>query len=221
MAYTFKDHGTWSEYVPDPMPDWTKLAGGQVIFLRRDSDGIDWYAYRNADDTFQAGSVLANTIKDPTAGREVIKAVFRDPSMIFPVGQRLIEIFGVEPTDQKPHNLFAEMVFDPATHTLSDQPPQPIMSVRDYQFAGQAAAEGIISDDDAMAWVANGKTPQKLIDAVTASVPDPDRRKRVLLFLAGTTIFPRNHELTPILAASFGKDTGAKLDAFFQAASDR
>lgn len=103
-------------------------------------------------------------------------------------------------------------------------PPVAVMvpsSVYDYQFAGQAAAEGIITDDDAMKWVAQGITPQKLIDAVTANVTDPDRQKRVLLFLAGTTMFPRNHELTPLLAASFGKDTPDKLDAFFVAAGKR
>lgn len=99
--------------------------------------------------------------------------------------------------------------------------PAMTVSVFDYQFAGQAAAENIISDDDALAWVGTGKTPDRLIVAVKTKITDPDRQKRVLLFLAGTTSFPRYHELTPLLAASFGKDTPEKVDAFFLAASKR
>lgn len=223
MAYTVKDHGQWEKYVPNPLPKWAVGLpdGRSVMFMRRVSDGVDWYEYRNAGTNFQAGSVLSCTLLNPSDGIETLKAVVRDVSQLTPAGQRVIEIFGFDPADDKPWNTLAWMTYDPIAKTLGPPAPDPVLSVKDYQFAGQAAAEGIISSDDALQWVTVGKVPQVLIDAVKANVTDPERQGRVLLFLAGTTIYPRNHELTPILAASFGKDTPEKLDAFFAAAAKR
>lgn len=134
MVYTVKDHGTWSPYTPDPMPEWATAFGGSVVFLRSDVTGMDWYSYRNADGSFQPGAVLANTLKDPVTGREAVKAVFRDPSMLFPSGQRLIEILGVDPSVTDPLALFEEMTFDPASLTFSapvvPTPPQPTSCTR-------------------------------------------------------------------------------------------
>lgn len=219
MTYTVKDHGTWSLYKPSTMPDWAEGMGIPVAYAKRDGDGVDWYEYRKT--AFGAGSVLCTVLLDPSDGIETVKAVFRDASMLFPANHRLIEVEGFDPADDKPHNTFAWMVYDAKANALLPALPPKVVAVADYQFAGQAAAEGIISDQDALDWVTIGRTPQKLIDAVTASVTDAERRKRVILFLAGTTNFPRFHELTPLLAASFGKDTPAKVDAFFAAASKR
>lgn len=223
MNITIIDHGRWESYTPDPMPAWVTEAGPgyRIGFARRVEDGVDWYEFLKAGDAFQPNPLVCTVLLNPYDGIETVKAVTRDPTTLFPAKQRLIEITGHDVEDTKPHNEFAWMTYDPATKTLSDPVPEPIISVRDYQFAGQASAEGIISDDAAMAWVATGKTPDTLIEAVKAKVTDPDRQKRVLLFLAGTTIFPRMHELTPLLAASFGKDTPEKVDAFFRAASQR
>lgn len=229
MEYEFKDLGVWQPYMPDTLSPQQQAANAEVagmglgpaVYLKRESDGKDWYEFRNAADSFADGAVLVCALHDPATGLETMDATQRDKNLTFPAGQRLIQVLGVDPADPKPFKLFKGKIYDPTTNTMSDPPPPQVQSVKDYQFAGQAAAEGIISDDDAMKWVAQGITPQVLIDAVTASVTDPDRRKRVLLFLAGTTAFPRNHELTPLLAASFGKDTPAKLDAFFYAASLR
>jgi hypothetical protein len=118
MTYTIKDHGTWAPYTPDPLPEWAVTMGGSVAFLRSDVTDEDWYAYRNAEGTFQPGSVLAQTLKGTAPGRETVKATFRDPSMAFPSGQRLIEIFGVEP-DADPLALFEEKTFDPVALTFS------------------------------------------------------------------------------------------------------
>lgn len=223
MPYSVTDHGLWKPYTPDPVPDWAQQVvsiGGTVVFLQRVSDGMDFYQFRNAN-PFAPDAVVAATQVAASLGLEIVKSVFRDTSMIFPSGQRLIEIDGVDPSITDPHNLFTEQVYDPAAKTFSPQPPPKVQAVRDYQFAGEAAARGIISDDAAMAWVSAGKTPQSLIAAVQQAVTDPDRQKRVLLFLAGTTLFPRNHELTPILAQSFGIKTADALDQFFADASKR
>jgi hypothetical protein len=210
------------------MPDWAEAAtviGGTILFMRRD-DGIDWYDYIRAEARFQEGAVLALTIAGADAGSEMVGAIYRDPTKLIPFSQRVIEIDGVPASEDKPHNLFEWLTYHPDSLSFSGvagppQAPEPDLTVKDYQFAGQAAAEGIITDDAAMAWVATGKTPDRLIEAVKQAVPDPDRQKRVLLFLAGTTTFPLSHELTPILAASFGKNTPELVKAFFLAASQR
>lgn len=219
---TIIDHGQWEPYQPDPLPAWAQMPGvlGRVAFARRLSDGQDWYEYLKTK-PFPSTSIVATVLLDPSNSVETVKAVFRDPTMIFPHSQRVIEIVGHDVDDDKPHNEFAWMTYDPATKTLGDPLPQPIISVHDYQFAGQAAAEKIITDDDADKWVTTGVIPERLVAAVQQAVPDAERQRRVLLFLKGTTVFPRFHELTPLLAASFGKDTPAKVDAFFEAASKR
>ena len=222
MAAKVKDLGTWSRYVPEIMPDWVGDVppGYAFNFARRDSDGLDWYAFRAAEGSFTEGYLLGMTY--PHAQGETIQAVVRDRTAApVPIGMRVVEIEDVDPDNVTPWKAYEQRIYDPATQTIGDLPEPVILSVRDYQFAGQAAAEEIISDDAAMAWVATGKTPDTLIAAVKAKITDPDRQKRVLLFLAGTTSFPIGHELTPLLAASFGKDTPEKLKAFFLAASKR
>lgn len=127
MAFTVKDHGTWSPYTPDPLPEWANVLGGAVAFLRSDAGGVDWYVYGKRENVFQPGSVFAHTLKDEASGREAVKAVFRDPSMAFPAGQRLIEISGVDP-DADPLALFEEKTFDPVALTFSAPaaPPLPV-----------------------------------------------------------------------------------------------
>lgn len=102
-------------------------------------------------------------------------------------------------------------------------PPPPVVPaiVADYQFSGQAAAEGIISFEEAMAWTARGEIPAVLLAAVDQAVADQERRKAVLLFLAGAKDYPRHHPLTPILGPLLGKDDDAALDAFWIAAGAR
>ncbi|MDP4005054.1 hypothetical protein [Methylobacterium sp. NEAU K] len=129
MTYTLKEHGTWSPYTPNPMPQWAAALGNSIKFLRSDASGVDWYTYRGGARSFAAGSVLATTLKNPATGVESVKAVGRDPSMLFPSGQRLIEISGVDPTEANPLGLFEEMTFDPVSLTFSapvaPTPPPP------------------------------------------------------------------------------------------------
>ncbi len=94
-------------------------------------------------------------------------------------------------------------------------------TVWDWQFAGEAAAEGIITTQEALDWVGAGHVPASLVAAVDAAVTDPDAHARVVLFLTGASQFPRAHPLTAVLGAAFGKDTPDKLDAFFAAAGAR
>lgn len=123
--YTLKDHGTWVPYTPDPLPDWHSqvVAMGQItMFLKRESDGVDWYEYRNTPNRFGENSIVFNTLHYPNKDEEIVKAVFRDFTMIFPQNQRLVEVIGIDPSVEKVHKLFTEMVYDPKTQTLSGEP---------------------------------------------------------------------------------------------------
>jgi hypothetical protein len=222
MPYPVKDHGLWEPYTPNPLPDWAQAVSGFAIaFSRRKSDGMDWYEYRNADGTFADNAVLATTYFYDSLDVEQVMAVSRDETRIAPANMRVIEINGVDPSITDPENLFSGQAYDPVAKTFGPMPPPKVFSVSDYQFAGQAAADGFITQSEAMDWVARGVIPPSLVADVQQNIADPDRQQRVLLFLAGTTAFPRYHELTPVLATAFGITTSADLDAFFTAASKR
>jgi hypothetical protein len=128
MAYTIEDLGIWQPYTPDVISPEAQAATamglGVVVFLRRESDGRDWYEFRDADGSFTEGGVLACALFDPGTGLETVDATQRDERMIFPAGQRLLEITGVPADDEKPFKLFKGKVYDPATNTIVD-PPEP------------------------------------------------------------------------------------------------
>ena len=129
MPYTIKDHGVWKPYTPDPLPEWAASAssiGGAIVFIRRDSDRVDFYDYLKTK-PFGKDAIVANTIASQGTKVETVGSVFRDPTMILPFNQRLIEILGVDPSETKPHNLLAWLIFDPDTLTFSGEPvpPQP------------------------------------------------------------------------------------------------
>lgn len=224
MAPKIIDLGFWSTYVPETLPEWAAELppGMRPAFVRRESDGADWYQFRTLSDSFTEGYLMATTLLESNSHLEVVMGIHRDPSTTaVPINMRVIEIEDLDPSDPTPWKAYEGRIFDPQSLTIGDLWAPPIMSVRDYQFAGQANAEGIINDQETDDWVATGVVPERLVQAVKSNVPDVERQRRVLLFLRGTTVYPRFHELTPLLAASFGKDTPEKLGAFFLAASQR
>jgi hypothetical protein len=139
MAYEVKDHGTWTAYVPDPMPDWAKELplGATPIFIKRDGDGVDFYEYRKRPGVFKEGALVATTLRDTRTGDEIVMAIFRDHGMPFPNNQRLIEIDGVDPDDPKPWKLFEQTIYDPETKTFLGEPglkpPEVVLSVSSAQ----------------------------------------------------------------------------------------
>ncbi|RUP22648.1 hypothetical protein [Methylobacterium sp.] len=224
MTLNIKDLGIWEVYTPEKMPEWTNdiPAGYKALFARRKSDGVDWYDFRKAANSFTPGYLLAMTSEDPFSKFRVVQGVYRDrTAAAVPTNLQVIEIEDINPNDATPWKQYEQRAFDPSTLTIGDLWTRPVISVQDYQFAGQANAEGILTDEETDDWVGSGVVPQSLVDAVKKLITDKDRQRRVLLFLRGTKSFPRFHELTPLLAASFGKDTPEKVDAFFNAASKR
>ncbi|RZK44494.1 MAG: hypothetical protein EOO61_03615 [Hymenobacter sp.] len=107
------------------MPDWAQSneTGGYLpAFLKRESDDRDYYEFKRDGLNSSENTILALTLLYPSTGKEIVKAVYKDHSLAFPVNQRLLEIFGVDPEETKPHNLFTEMVYDPKSQTLSGEP---------------------------------------------------------------------------------------------------
>lgn len=99
-------------------------------------------------------------------------------------------------------------------------PPEPVpASISDRQFAHELRTRGLITQAEALSFVARGEIPaplQALIDAL----PTAQARDDAELLLAGATVFERAHPLTAIFAAGFGWDE-TQTDDFFRAAGAR
>ncbi|MCJ2086741.1 hypothetical protein MKK88_12170 [Methylobacterium sp. E-005] len=132
MTITIKDHGVWNLYVPEVLPDWAieVLAGGvRAAFSRRDGDGVDWYEYRMTPNRWAPESLVATTQSFPGVDGETVQGVFRDFTMPFPMGMRVIEILGVSEDDEKPHKLFEQQRFDLSTLTIAPFPEKPAAAI--------------------------------------------------------------------------------------------
>jgi hypothetical protein len=111
------DHGSWSRYTPTTLPEG---APPTALFIRRDSDGTDWYDYAKTATNFQP-STLKMTVTN-----NIVSTVAEDPTLLFPQGATLLEIFGTPLGDQ--HDAWSQCGYDPATQTFTD-PPDPITEV--------------------------------------------------------------------------------------------
>lgn len=88
--------------------------------------------------------------------------------------------------------------------------------ISDRQFAQQVAAEGLITEAEALAWVSAGAIPAAL-NAIVEALPAEQRFTGQML-LAGATQFERAHPLTDALGAAMGKSP-AELDDLWRAAA--
>jgi hypothetical protein len=101
------DHGVWHRYEPVPRPEHLPW---NIMFCRRDSDGMDWYEYLKGNELTQTS--LKMTVLD-----DVVRAVTRDASMLFPQGCRVIEVVGDDHPD--PQAKYGGMVYDAKSKALS------------------------------------------------------------------------------------------------------
>lgn len=130
MAYTIKDHGYWSAYTPDPVPEWVQdVPGGRVLFVRQGSNGPDWYEYRKTG--FAAGTLVAMAFLENRTGQEVIMGVYpdRDNMAVPPPGTHVLEISGTDPADPKPWAQFEQRIYDPKAKAIGDVWKAPLLSV--------------------------------------------------------------------------------------------
>ena len=219
------DHGQWESYTPDPMPAWVTEMGPQYRFnfARRVSDGVDWYEFVHRANAFQDNPVVCSVLVNPADGVETVKAVTRDPQKLFPGGQRLIEITGHDVEDDKPHNEFAWLTYDPATKTLngSNTPElggnNPLgEALPDWRFFTQLAIDGIITPAEAEA-TSSGEMPQLMKDAL-AMITDPGKRLVATMKVKNATMFYRKDDMVAFVAGyitglgEYGVWDDARLD---------
>src|SRR4051812_26130640 len=81
-----KDHGKWVSYSPDPHPEHYPK---NVIFAKRESDGIDWYDYVRGDH-FEKDTM--KFILEERDGKTCIRTPAVEADRLFPVGGRLVEV---------------------------------------------------------------------------------------------------------------------------------
>lgn len=88
--------------------------------------------------------------------------------------------------------------------------------ISDRQFAEQAAIAGLITQDEALAWVGPGTIPAEML-ALVGGLPAGSQFPAKMM-LAGATTFDRTHPLVAELATAFGWSTD-QLNAFWSAAA--
>ena len=76
------DHGEWTAYEPERLPPG--LGGQRVMFARRVSDQRDWYDFQR--------ELRNDNIKLTVSPEGTVQATYRDASMLFPAGMRVLEV---------------------------------------------------------------------------------------------------------------------------------
>jgi len=94
--------------------------------------------------------------------------------------------------------------------------PEPAsLSISDRQFAHQLRNMGVITQAEALAFVARGELPAQL--AAIVSAMEPTARDDAELLLSGAVVFHRNHPFTEAIGTAFGW-TSEQIDEFFSEA---
>lgn len=102
-------------------------------------------------------------------------------------------------------------------YNVEDVPAYVPQSISDRQFAHVLALQGLISQDEALAWVKTGDVPAAL-QALVDKIPDPTIKFSAQMLLAGATVFERDHPMTAQLAAGLGMSS-EQVDDLWRAAA--
>jgi len=92
------------------------------------------------------------------------------------------------------------------------RPDASIGSISDRQFFQQLAAQGIITQAEALAAVKTGTIPATL-QAIVNALP-PDQQFPAQMLLSGATVFERKHPLTSAVGSAYGWSS-VQVDQFF------
>jgi hypothetical protein len=117
------DHGKWVLYQPDKLPEH---APPGALFVRRESDGVDWYEYIKDENSFAADTVKFTALWQDIHNGFTISAATRDPARLFPAGQLVREIIDYHGSDD-PQVELGEKLYNPDTHRLRDRPELPAL----------------------------------------------------------------------------------------------
>jgi hypothetical protein len=136
------DHGVWVRYTPEVLPE---TAPNGAIFAKRESDGVDWYDYVRPDflrmhppkqptyDTngkviepnlksnFHPDGIVCNVFHHRDHDAHIVGATVRgDPTAVYAINQRIIEITGY--TGDDPHKDFGGKVYDHVSKKFGEKP---------------------------------------------------------------------------------------------------
>lgn len=114
------DHGKWQPYQPDTLPEHAPLG---AMFVRRESDGVDWYAYSRDVKNFGADTVKFTALWQDIHNGYVVSAATRDVTRLFPAAQLVRELTEFHGSD--PQAELGVKRYDPDSNTLHDLPPPP------------------------------------------------------------------------------------------------
>jgi len=81
------DHGTWTSYKPERT---SADAPENALFLRRESDGADWYAYVRSGKHFRPDTV--KLVLEQRDSETVVRTVAVEAPRLFPINGHVVEI---------------------------------------------------------------------------------------------------------------------------------
>ena len=114
------DHGKWLPYVPDTIPQGLPA---NILWARREGDGVDWYDYSRDKNSFSEGSLVFIAHEQPSVSGLVIGAAVRDVSLLFPANAVVAEITDYVGAD--PQGELGRKIFDRQGKTIGEWPKHP------------------------------------------------------------------------------------------------
>jgi len=205
-------HGFW-QLVPPHHREDEEQDFSSILFATRESDGVDWYEFSRSD-ALSDDAVKMIAVVPPGQQEMIISTVSRDATMLFPaapdVPGLLLEVSGLEGTDEEIRSAYVGRIFDPETNEING-PFQPVPQyITDRQFFQALALRGIITRDEALAAVATGAIPPEMEHMISQHTPD--EQFAIRMYLAGQTQFDRYHTLVALFAEDFQLTTGQMDD---------
>lgn len=201
------DLGTWTTYKPNP---WPSEMPPEVLFAKRDSDGVDWYEYLKTPDTFYDDDVIAVAALEN--GQWIIKVATRDATRLWPAGRKVL--VWTDETSDDPQTKYGEKVYNGTAIVDNSFIPVPQL-ISDRQFFQQLAIAGIITEEEALA--ANAAVIPSAILTIINGLP-AEIQFSVKMLISGATVFEREHPMTEAIGAAYGW-TANQIDDFFRAAA--
>ncbi len=145
------------------------------------------------------------------------RIVVNDPQDWSPDGEDNAAILESDEAPMAIGGTYIDGVYAPPVATpVEPLPPVVPATISKRQFYQQAAVDGFITTNEALAAVTTGAIPEAL-DTFIMSLPQGDQFGARML-LAGATEFQRNHPMTTAIAAAWEMDSAA-TDQFFTAAA--
>lgn len=195
---TPKDHGYWVRYTPAQRPEGVP---DNVMFSKRESDGVDWYEYNHSPVHFQADSVkLVMRRFDGSTSWEVGQSN-RDVTHLFPPdGSMIMEVLDDAVTDEK---WFLGRILQNGVLVQkppAPPPPQPIKPITRRQLLIGLQAGGFITAQEAIDSAQLKGIPAAIKDGID-SLPTQAERDAATITWYSMSQAERNNPLVAMFAA--------------------